>query len=114
MDERRKFERVSLPSNVNLEVQSSQGKRVGALRMLGRGGFQIEAEQRYKLGDIGRFVIVDPSERIRREVVAVVRNVAANNLVGLEFQNLDPDAAVEIGVIIGKYYSAAYGQPSDK
>jgi hypothetical protein len=49
---------------------------------------------------------VDESEEIRRAVEAVVRYVMPD-AVGFEYDNLPADAAVEIGVIIGKYYAAA-------
>jgi len=113
MQERRKFERVSLPQSAKLSVESISGEKMGLLRMLGRGGFQLETKDKYAVGDRKRFVIRESDEGIRREVEAVARNMAPGNLVGFEFHNLDADAAVEIGVIIGKYYSAAYSRSGE-
>jgi len=50
-------------------------------------------------------LLVDDSEGIKRELNALVRYNREEG-VGVEFDTLDPDSAVEVGVIIGKYYSA--------
>ena len=39
MDERRKFERVNLPAAANIYAEDGEGRRIGRLRILGRGGF---------------------------------------------------------------------------
>lgn len=108
MDDRRKFERLNLPTNAKAFVADPNGKRLGNLSVLGRGGFQIDIRDnsRYPSGSIHEVVIVDESEGIRREVTGLVR-MSNSGAVGFEFQDLNPDAAVEVGVIIGKYYSAA-------
>ena len=110
MDDRRKFERVNLPTTSKAYVTSAEGKRLGNLSVLGRGGFQIDLRDNsaYASGTSHDVVIVDESEGIRREVTGLVR-MSNPGAVGFEFQNLNPDAAVEVGVIIGKYYSAANG-----
>ena len=109
MDERRQFERVRIPEYAKLYVTDENGVRVGALQMLGRGGMLIASGKQLKLGDIARLVIIDEAERIRCHVEGTVRyNSDAN--IGVEFQNLQADSAVEIGVIIGKYYAAAATQ----
>ena len=105
-DERRKFERINLPQMEHAFVTTAKGKRLGDLSVLGRGGFQVDTHEPFKSGDVHDLVIVDTTEGIKREVRAVVR-MSAPGAVGFEFENLDPDAAVEMGVIIGKYYSAA-------
>jgi hypothetical protein len=51
---------------------------------------------------------VDDTEGIKRPVPAVARYNTPQG-IGFEFESLEPDAAVEIGVIIGKYYSATAG-----
>jgi hypothetical protein len=106
VDERRKFERVVMPGNSNVYVTTADEKKLGGVRMLGRGGFQVETSRQFKIDDVHPFVLVDTSEGIKRKVRGIVRNVAPGGLVGFEFENLDADAAVEVGVIIGKYYSA--------
>jgi hypothetical protein len=105
-EERRRFERVNLPVSSNVEVRTDDNHALGAVRMLGRGGLQVQSSRKFSIGEEHRLLLIDESEEIRREVNAIVRNVAGSGLVGFEFQNLSPDAAVEIGVIIGKYYSA--------
>jgi hypothetical protein len=109
-EERRRFERVNMPVASNVEVRTDDNHLLGPVRMLGRGGLQVQCNRKYDVGEELRLLIIDDSEQIRREVEATVRNVAGSGLVGFEFLHLTPDAAVEIGVIIGKYYSA--GQAS--
>jgi hypothetical protein len=108
-EERRKFERVHLPAGSGVYASSHDGEQLGELRMLGRGGFQVDTTQDLKIGTSHSVFIVDESESIRRQVQAVVRNLTHTSLVGFEFDDLGADAAVEIGVIIGKYYSASIG-----
>lgn len=105
MQERRKFERVQLPDSAKVYAEDTEGKRLGPVRMIGRGGLLIEVPNGLPAGTHREIVIVDPSEGIRREVAIVVRYSSPEG-VGCEFHHLEPDAAVEIGVIIGKYYSA--------
>jgi hypothetical protein len=106
MDERRKFERLTVPVESGTYVTNMQGTKLGSLSVLGRGGFQVDTQEPFKSGDVHDLVIVDNSEQIKRAVRAIVR-ASAPGSVGFEFHSLDPDAAVEMGVIIGKYYSAA-------
>lgn len=105
MDDRRKFERVQLPETAKVCAQDAQGTRLGAIRMLGRGGMLLAIPKGLPVGTRHMMYIVDESEGIRREVRVIVRYSTPEG-VGCEFENLDPDAAVEIGVIIGKYYSS--------
>ena len=109
LDERRRFERLAIPNEADVKVYTENGELVGNMTVLGRGGMSVQTKKLYKLGDTHSFVIHDSSEGIRRTVKVTVRDTTAP-LVGLEFQELDPDAAVEIGVIIGKYYSAPHGK----
>jgi hypothetical protein len=106
--ERRKFERIAIPTSSKAFVTKPDGKRVGALSVLGRGGFQVDTTEKFKPGEAYHFVIMDESEGIRRGVWAIPRMVTPD-AVGFEFESLEADAAVEIGVIIGKYYSASEG-----
>ena len=110
MDDRRKFERLNLPTTSKAFVTDANGKRLGNLSVLGRGGFQIDVRDNsaFPNGSTHEVVIVDESEEIRREVTGLVR-MSLPGAVGFEFKDLNPDAAVEVGVIIGNYYSAANG-----
>ena len=105
-EQRRRFERVVMPRNSNLYVATANEKKLGGVRMLGRGGLQVETTTQFKIEEAHTLVLVDKSEGIMRKVRGIVRNIAPGGLIGFEFENLDADAAVEIGVIIGKYYSA--------
>jgi hypothetical protein len=104
VDERRRFERVSMPSEAGVIVLDRKGKRAGVVRQLARGGMMFEPETEFKKDKSYTVTIVDESERIRRKVDLVVR-YCDPRFVGCEFKELDPDTAVEIGILIGKYYS---------
>jgi hypothetical protein len=105
MEDRRKFERVQIPESAKVYAEDSTGKRLGAVVMIGRGGMLLMVPQGLLAGTRQTMYVVDESEGIRREVPVVVRYSMPDG-VGCEFETLEPDAAVEIGVIIGKYYSA--------
>ena len=100
----RKFERVDIASDAGVEVLDPKGKKVGVLRQLGRGGFMMEPDKSYsKDGKTYKFVLYEPQEDIRATVSARVLYTDSRS-VGLEFVDLDADNAVELGIIIGKYY----------
>lgn len=102
--ERRRFERVDIAPSSQVLVLEAKGKRVGILRQIGRGGFMMEPEKPYSKDDkTHKLTIHEPSEKIQVEIHARVL-YANTNLVGFEFVDLDPNAAVEVGIIIGKYY----------
>ena len=102
----RRFERVDIALDAGVEVLDSNGNKVGMLRQLGRGGFMMEPEKNYsKDGETHEFVLYEPQEDIRATVNARVL-YTDSRYVGLEFVDLDPDSAVELGIIIGKYYEA--------
>lgn len=105
MNDRRRFERVTLPEFAKVYVTDEQGCRVGMVRVLGRGGMLIAANRDFEEGSEAKLFLLDESEGIRREVHVVVRYQRTEGL-GVEFVELEPDAAVEVGVIIGKYYAA--------
>ncbi len=106
MDERRRFERVNIPPTAKVYATDASGKRLGQIRVLGRGGILVDSKATLPASSADKIVLVDQSEGIQRQVQ--VRELYRNETgVGYEFVNLEPDAAVEIGVIIGKYYSAA-------
>lgn len=104
LTERRKFERVDIAQSSQVLVFGPEGKEVGVLRQIGRGGFGMEPQQPYSQdGKTHKLTIHEPGEKIRVEVHARVL-YAGPNIVGFEFVDLDPNAAVEVGIIIGKYY----------
>ncbi|HLJ29269.1 MAG TPA: PilZ domain-containing protein [Candidatus Angelobacter sp.] len=104
--ERRKFERVDIARASQVLVLESKSKRVGVLRQIGRGGFMMEPEKTYSKDDkTHKLTIHEPGEKLHVEVHARVLYANAG-LVGFEFVDLDPNAAVDVGIIIGKYYEA--------
>jgi hypothetical protein len=103
-DERRKHERIGVPQNAVI-AQDKKGKLLGMVRQLGRGGMLIEGDpSAMKKGKKYTVTIVDDTERIKRKLELVVRYTDERH-VGCEFQQLNVDAAVELGILIGKYYS---------
>ena len=105
MNERRKFERINIPAAAKIQLETASGKRIGAVRVLGRGGFMVDTPESFDLGKKMDVVIVDEAEGIHRKVSAIPRYREGAG-IGFEFHHLDADAAVEVGVIIGKYYAA--------
>ena len=104
MDDRRKFERINIPASARIHVQTGAGKALGPVTVLGRGGLMVETPESFELGKKMELRIVDEAEGIHRKVTAIPRYRQGTG-VGFEFYHLDADAAVEIGVMIGKYYS---------
>ncbi|HTD21318.1 MAG TPA: PilZ domain-containing protein [Terriglobales bacterium] len=104
-DERRRHERVAVSYTSQVHVTDDKGKRVGVLRQLSRGGFMIEpeTEKEFKEGKKYKLMLVDRSENIRLTVKVVVR-YADIRRAGFEFDGLDISSALEIGIMIGKYY----------
>lgn len=108
MEDRRKFERITLPESTKVFAHDARGERLGRIRIIGRGGLLVETRQSMSPGTRTQLVLVDDTEGIKRPVPVVARYATPQG-VGFEFETLEPDAAVEIGVIIGKYYSATAG-----
>ena len=104
-DERRRFERVDIPDSARLHVLNPAGKKLGKVRILGRGGMLFACDVPYTPGTKQVFQICDYSDGVVRSVNTVVRYFTAQG-VACEFEKLDTDAAVDIGVWIGKYYSS--------
>ena len=101
--ERRRFERVGVNYAAKVRVTDTKGHLLGILRQIGRGGIALEPEKPFKKDKKLKIVISDDSEKIRFQVNAVVR-YAGPRQVGLEFRDLDAEAAVDVGILIGKYY----------
>src|SRR5215471_18576941 len=100
--ERRKFERVDIARNAQVHVLEREGKKVGLLRQIGRGGFMMEPDKPYSRDKKTHHLIIhEPSEEIHVQVEARVL-YSDQHFVGFEFVDLDPEAAVEVGIIIGK------------
>jgi hypothetical protein len=107
LEEKRRFERIDIASHGMVEVLGEKDHRIGMLRQLARGGFSMETDKAYhKDSKAHSFAIVDSGENIRADVKARVR-FTEPNMVGFEFVDLNAAAAVEIGIIIGKYYEHA-------
>jgi hypothetical protein len=103
-EERRKFERVDIAHQAQVIVMDAKGKKTGVLRQLARGGFMMEPEKSYNDDNkIYGFTIHEPMEDVHVRVNARLR-FSDHQYAGFEFIDLDPDAAVAIGMIIGKYY----------
>jgi hypothetical protein len=104
--ERRKFERVDIARDAQVSVLKHDGNKAGVLLQIGRGGFMMAPEKHFaKDVQTHRLTIHEPSEQIQVEVQARVL-YTGKQFVGFEFVDLDADAAVEIGIIIGKFYEA--------
>jgi hypothetical protein len=108
--ERRRFERVDIAQSSQVLVLDEDGKRIGIVRQIGRGGFMMESEKPYgKDGTTHKLTIHEPSEQMDIKINARVV-YAKPSLVGFEFVDLDVDAAVEVGIVIGKYYEHGKGE----
>ncbi len=105
--ERRRFERVDVAFAAQVRVSDHKGKPLGTLRQISRGGIMLEpaTDKPFKAGKKHKMTIADESEGIRFQVNAVVRYADARK-VGFEFLDLDADSAVDVGILIGKYYGS--------
>jgi len=104
MDEKRRFERVDIGPEAQIMVLDVEGKKAGVLRQLARGGFSMTPENPYPRDNtIYDFAIHEPAEDIRIRISARIRS-SDEQMAGFEFVDLDVKSAVDIGIIIGKYY----------
>ncbi len=102
--DRRRFERVDIAPDAEVLVLDVKGRKAGVLLQLARGGFMMAPVKDYsKDNKIYNFTIQEPKEGISVTVNARARS-AGDAYAGFEFVDLDPDAAVDIGLIIGAYY----------
>jgi hypothetical protein len=103
-DAKRRFERIDVDPEAHIVALDGQGRVMGVLRQIARGGFSMTPDTPYeKDNTIHEFTIHEPEEDIRVPVRARIRS-ADDQLAGFEFVDLDADAAVDLGIIIGKYY----------
>jgi hypothetical protein len=103
-DEKRRFERVDISHEAQVLVLDAKGRKAGVLRQLARGGFMMEPDKTYSQDNkVYNFTIHDPREGLSVTVNARPRS-AGEAYAGFEFVDLDPAAAVDIGIIIGAYY----------
>ncbi len=104
MDEKRRFERIDISPQAQIVVFDIKGSKAGVLRQLARGGFSMTPARPYPLDNtIYDFTIHEPEEDIRVRISARIRS-SDEQLAGFEFVDLDVKSAVDIGIIIGKYY----------
>jgi hypothetical protein len=102
--DKRRFERIDIGPEAQVMVYDVKGRKAGVLRQLARGGFMMTPEKDYgKDNKIYNFTIHEPKEDIRVTVNARARS-AGEDYAGFEFIDLGPEAAVNIGLIIGAYY----------
>jgi hypothetical protein len=104
MEERRKFDRVRLPASAGVYALDEDGKRLGRVLKIGAGGLVLETAAQLAEGSPHHIVLVEESEHIRRPLVVVFRFRSPEGIV-LEFRAVDIEAAIDIGIIIGKYSS---------
>lgn len=104
-DERRRFERTGVPFQGHVQLIDGKGKTLGVVRQLSRGGMMLEpTDDSLRAGKAYSGWLTEQTEKIRQKVNFTVRHANAR-YVGCEFVQLEPDAAVAIGVLIGKFYS---------
>jgi hypothetical protein len=96
---------VDVGYTAKVKVTDSKGQFLGILRQIGRGGIALEPEKPFKKDKKLKIVISDESEKMRFQVNVVVRYTGPRQ-VGLEFRDLDAEAAVDVGILIGKYYES--------
>ena len=103
--ERRRYERVNVAPGFKVYVTDAKGARLGKLRMIARGGLLMASSQKFPRGKELSLHIVDDTEGIQCAVRAQVRYSGTEG-AGFQFVDLDPGAAVEVGILIGKFYAA--------
>lgn len=109
MEDQRKYERVNIPETANIYATDEKGARLGLIRVVGLGGLLIDTQRKFKQGEKITIAIVDESEGIKRKVkVEALYTLPIG--VGFQFQKLDEQSAVEMGVIIGKHKGGKPGK----
>jgi hypothetical protein len=106
---RRKFERVNVPLAAQVQVMDPQGNPLGVLRQVGRGGFMMEPKSTFTNdGKAHKLTLYDRHEDIRVKFEAKILYVESG-MAGFQFVGLDANNAVELGILIGKFYEAGRG-----
>ncbi len=109
MNEKRKYERVNLPEAAQIYATDEKGARLGLVRVLGLGGVLLATQRKFSQGEKLTLQLVDDSEGIQRKLkVQALYSLPIG--VGFQFEKLDEQSAVEIGVIIGKHKSSKPGK----
>jgi hypothetical protein len=106
--ERRNHQRVNVAPGARVHITDAKGGRLGKLRMIARGGLLMASSREFPRGKVLSLHIVDEAEGIHCAVRAQVRYSGSEG-AGLQFVDLDPGAAIEVGILIGKYYAANGG-----
>ena len=104
MHDRRQFERIRIPESAKLFVRDAKGKKIGRLHTLGRGGMMVSALRDLPVGEKLTLNVVDEAEGSSCALTVIVRYRSEEGF-GCEFERLDVEAAVEIGVWMGRFYS---------
>jgi hypothetical protein len=104
LQDRRRHQRVSVAPASQVHVTDAQGARLGKLRMIARGGLLIASSQKFPKGKELSLHIVDEAEGIHCAVRAQVRYSGSAG-AGFQFVDLDPGAAIEVGILIGRHYA---------
>jgi PilZ domain-containing protein len=109
MDDKRKYERVNIPEAAQIYATDEKGARLGLVRVLGLGGVLIDTPRKFTQGEKITVLLVDDSEGIKRKMkVQALYSLPVG--VGFQFEKLDEQSAVEIGVIIGKHKASKPGK----
>lgn len=101
--ERRRWERVDISYEAGVRVSDPKGNLLGTLRQIARGGMMLEPEKPFKPRKKYKLLVSDEDEKVRFQVNALC-HYDNGRFAGFEFVDLDPDSAVDVGVLMGKYY----------
>ncbi len=104
MDDRREFERIRIPESAKIFVRDSSGKKIGVMHTLGRGGMMVDCPRDLTIGTRLKLTLADELEGQSCEVTSIVR-YKTDEGYGCEFEKLDVESAVEVGVWMGRFYS---------
>ena len=113
MDDRREFERIRIPESAKIIVRESGGKKIGLMHTLGRGGMMVDSPKELAIGTRLQLTLADELEGHSCEVTSVVRYKSEEGY-GCEFEKLDVESAVEIGVWMGRFYSRGEQESKSK
>ncbi len=102
MEDKRKYERVNISEAAGIYATEEKGARLGPIRILGLGGVLVDTKRKFNKGEKTTLAIVDESEGINRKLRVQALYTLPEG-VGFQFEKLDEQSAVEMGVIIGKH-----------